>query len=81
MAAAGSLVLKSVPDYTMVAGAPAVEVGRVPDGTIPSIAMQQRWTDVSKKRFCDEWEASVREVMERKGGGEGGGDEHIARDM
>ena len=63
MIAAGSLVLKSVPDYTMVAGAPAVEVGRVPDGTIPSIAMQQKWTDVSKKRFCDEWEASVREMI------------------
>lgn len=66
MIAAGSLVLKSVPDYTMVAGAPAVEVGRVPDGTIPSLQMEQRWTDVSKKRFCDEWEASVKDALDRK---------------
>ena len=47
-------------------GAPAIEVGRVPDGTIPSIAMQQKWTDVSKKRFCDDWEASVRDAIARK---------------
>jgi len=65
MVAAGSLVLKPVRPYTMVAGSPAKEVGRTDiGGTIglPAITMKQQVV----RTFCEDWEAAVGLAMEKE---------------
>eukprot|EP00238_Polyblepharides_amylifera_P005857 CAMPEP_0196594018 /NCGR_PEP_ID=MMETSP1081-20130531/77151_1 /TAXON_ID=36882 /ORGANISM="Pyramimonas amylifera, Strain CCMP720" /LENGTH=405 /DNA_ID=CAMNT_0041918163 /DNA_START=366 /DNA_END=1583 /DNA_ORIENTATION=+ len=55
MIASGSLVLKPVRPYTMVAGSPAKEVGHT-YGPMPAITMKQQVA----RAFCQRWEDAVR---------------------
>ena len=60
MIAAGSLVLKEVPAFTMWAGSPAKEIGKIDRGsTLPAIEMKQEVT----RSFCEMWEQSVRSSL------------------
>lgn len=60
MIAAGSLVLKEVPAFTMWAGSPAKEIGKIDRGSsLPAIEMKQEVT----RSFCEMWEQSVRNSL------------------
>jgi hypothetical protein len=64
MIAAGSLVLKDVPAFTMWAGSPAKEIGKIDRGSsLPAIEMKQEVT----RSFCEMWEQSVRNSMGDRG--------------
>lgn len=57
--AAGSLILKEVPEFTMWAGVPAKQVGVLPRGALPSIDMCADIEEKLSKTFCDDWEKAV----------------------
>lgn len=59
--AAGSLVMKPVPPYAMVAGSPGKVVG-FSYGSMPAFTMKQE----VKQSFCDEWETAVFEAERAK---------------
>eukprot|EP00240_Pyramimonas_obovata_P004643 CAMPEP_0118940996 /NCGR_PEP_ID=MMETSP1169-20130426/32831_1 /TAXON_ID=36882 /ORGANISM="Pyramimonas obovata, Strain CCMP722" /LENGTH=405 /DNA_ID=CAMNT_0006885645 /DNA_START=499 /DNA_END=1716 /DNA_ORIENTATION=+ len=63
MVAAGSLVLKPVRPYVMMAGSPAIQVGKIDDSGLtapPAITMKQK----DGRSFCEEWEKAVSQQLE-----------------
>ena len=62
--AAGSLILKTVPEFTMWAGVPAKQVGTLSRGTLPSVEMEvdvlgMAGSAAEQASFCDAWAEAV----------------------